>query len=144
MKKYLLAISILILCSCQMNKDSFDDVYVEIENLTDYTLVFSNIDNSGDARFYPNSSFSLKPQEKYSQELHNIESFDPLFIAPVSLCLECNGRSINISNKDKLERNLCVPENWTRFSNKRKYGPGIHFNFIIMNSDIDNWFGIEE
>ena len=144
MKKLLFAITILFLCSCQMDKEAFDDVYIEIENNTDYTLVFSNINNGGDARFYPKSTFTLKPQEKYSQEQHNIGSSDPFVIAPVSLSLECNGRSINISNKDKLERNPCIPENWWRFSNKRKYGPGIHFNFIIVNSDIDNWFGKEK
>lgn len=127
-----------------MDRERYDDVYVMIINESSYTLAFSNINNGGDARFYPHSSFTLPSGETYQQEQHGIGSYDPIVIAPVSMTLECNDRSIDISGESQIERNPCISNNWRHYSNRHKYGPGVFFDFIISDTDIDNWFGLPQ
>lgn len=129
--------------SCNVDREKYDAVTIKLINKSEQILVFSNIDNGGDTRFYPTNSFTLNPHETYSQTQWNIGSYDPIVIAPSSMDIECDGKRISISFDSDIARNPCKAEDWWRYSNFSKYGPGIFFEFDIMKEDVKLWFGTE-
>ena len=150
MKKILFVfMATLLLCSCTRDKESFDDVYVKLTNQTGYTLNFSEIKcrkgpDAQDTRFYPERSFSLAPQEAYTQMQKHIEAHEGIIIAPTSMVLEYDGHSIEIDSDHDLYRNPCRFENWHHYHTKGKNQAGEHWEFDITNDDIDKWFGAGE
>ena len=144
MKKILyIFLAVTLFCACQRDKVNDDVVTVKIVNLSTKTLVFSNMENGGDFRFYPESTITLMSGETYSRTQNNIGNYDPIIIAPVAITIECDGKGISVDSKDDLERNPCRIENWNRYSNKSKYGPGVFFDFVISDSDLEKWFGVQ-
>jgi len=142
MKKFVITVlAVVLIGSCIIDRDKNDEVTVRIINGTEQTLVFSHIDNGGDARFYPVDHFTLGPNETYIQSQGRIGSYDPIVIAPVSMDIDWNGKSIRINSNSSLERNPCNADHWWHYSNIKKYGPGVIFEFEIMDADLEQWFG---
>ena len=142
MKKYaIIALFALLFCSCTVDREKYDRVTVRLINNSEQTLVFSNIDNGGDSRFYPVNSFTLNPGEVYSQSQDHIGSYDPIIISPVSMDIEWDGKSFSLNYDSDIKRNPCKADNWRRYSNQRKYGPGVFFEFEVFQEDLEQWFG---
>ena len=142
MKKILFALlTILMMCSCIRSQESSSVRHVKIVNSTEFELTFSDIDNGGDPRFYPQSSFTLKPREEYSQSQNNINPKESVVYCPISMTLECNGKSIHFTRESDITKNPCNMQNWYHLDNFSVYGPGIHFDFEIFDEDLETWFG---
>jgi len=137
---FVLAFVAALFWSCLVDREKYDDVTIKLINETEQTLVFSNIDNCGDIRFYPENSITLKPYESYSQTQRHIGNYDPIIIAPAAMTVECDGKNISINYDTELDRNPCRAENWRRYSNISKYGPGVFFEFSIHQEDLEKWF----
>ncbi|MBR5034192.1 MAG: hypothetical protein IKX71_02695 [Bacteroidales bacterium] len=144
MKKILVSLlCVLLLTSCIKSQKSSSVREVRITNESSYELVFTDIDNGGDPTFWPQTSFTLKPHEEYSQFCYNISKNTPYRLAPVSMTLECNGKTIHFSGASDYERNPCVASHYYELDNFSVYGPGIHYQFVIDNDVIDKWLSVE-
>ena len=141
MKKTLIALlCIVLLGSCVKSQKSSPVREVKISNESSYELVFTDIDNGGDPRFWPQTSFTLKPHEEYSQICYNTPKDEPFRLTPVSMTLQCNGKTIHFSGASEYEKNPCVVSHYYELDNFSQYGPGIHYVLYIFNEDIEKWF----
>lgn len=141
MKKTLIALlCITLLCSCIKSQKSSTVRTVKIINETSYELIFSEIDNGGDVRLWPQTGFTLQPNEEYYQCSNQIYKDTPVILAPVSMKLECNGKTVVFSQKSTFEKNPCNWKHYYELDNFSVYGPGIHYELYIWNEDIEKWF----
>ena len=107
MKKILVSLlCVLLLNSCITSQKSSSVREVRITNESSYELVFTDIDNGGDPTFWPQTSFTLQPHEEYSQICYNIPKDSPYRLAPVSMTLECDGKTIHFSGASEYEKNI--------------------------------------
>ena len=134
---------VLPLCSCIRSQESSLVRVVRIENSSSYDLVFTDIDNGGDTRFWPQTSFTLKPHEEYLQSYKLTDRYDPFVLIPLSMNIECNGKSIHFTRDSGYEKNPCILSHYNKLDNFSKYGTGIHFKFIISDEDLQKWFGAD-
>lgn len=143
MKKIILSLLlVLLLSSCIKSQKSSNIRSVKISNMSSYELVFFEIDNHGDTRLWSQTSFKLQPTEEYSQISYEIYKDTPCIIAPWATTIECNGKRVHFSIDNDCERNPCGLDHYYKHDNFSKYGPGIHYEFVIGDSDIEKWFGI--
>lgn len=144
MKKLVFALlTVLMICSCIRSQKSSPTRTVKLINETDYVLSFSEINNGGDSRFWPETEFTLQPHEEYYHVNNEMQKNEPAYFTPLSMTMECNGKSIHFTQESDFERNPCVFSHYQKLDNFSKYGPGIHYVFDITNDDIDQWFGKE-
>ena len=144
MKKILVSLlCVLLLNSCITSQKSSSVREVRITNESSYELVFTDIDNGGDPTFWPQTSFTLKPHEEYSQFCYKIPKDSPYRLAPVSMTLECDGKTIYFSGASNYEKNPCDVADYYELDNFSKYGPGLHYQFIISDEDIEKWLSAE-
>ena len=144
MKKIFLSLLfILPLCSCIRSQESSLVRVVRIENSTSYDLVFTDIDNGGDTKFWPQTSFTLKPHEEYLQSYSLTDKYQPFVLIPLSMTIECKGKSVHFTRESSYEKNPCVLGHYNKLDNFSKYGPGIHFKFDIRDEDLKKWFGAD-
>ena len=135
-----------LLFGCTRDDNDYLDICLRIVNNTDYTLNFSNIDcdgpnkGYGDYTFYPGKAFSIEPQGEYRQQIDNEWAYQVHIIAPYSMDLECNGKTIHFEKEDKsIYENPCNGENWFRQSATRRE-PAMYI-FLITDTHIEKWFG---
>lgn len=131
--------AVLCLSSCILGKADNDMITIKLVNGTDHALEFSDVENAGDGRFFPASSFSLSPHGAFMQVFTNVVDYDPKTIAPKAMTIEYNGKCVSLNNGDKSPRNPCRAENWTYYSNHSKYRPAIDFEFTILESDLEEF-----
>ena len=144
MKRFaIIVLFTLLFCSCTVDREKYGPVTVRLINHTEQTLIFSIIDNGGDSRFYPVDRFTLNPGEEYSQTQNHIGSYEPVIIAPASMDIDWNGKCISLNYDCAVKRNPCRSDNWRRYSNQRKYGPGVFFEFEVFQEDLKQWFEVE-
>ncbi|MBR3744462.1 MAG: hypothetical protein IKN31_05065 [Bacteroidales bacterium] len=144
MKKILLSLLLVLpLCSCIRSQESSPAREVWIENISSYDLVFTEIDNGGDTRFWPQTSFTLKPYEEYRQSYNLTDRYQSFVLIPLSMTIECNGKSIHFTRESGYEKNPCILEHYYKLDNFSVYGPGIHFRFNISDEDLQKWFGAD-
>lgn len=141
MKKLILAVLfVLTVSSCQIDRYTYKDVAIRIENETQYTLVFSGVD-AEDKAFYPESSFTLQPGEIYWQSRNDIGSYDPICITPTSLTLEWEGGRVTFTEHSPFQKNPCLFDNWFLVHSFQKYGAHTMYWFHIFEDDLEEWSG---
>ena len=144
MKRIFLSLLLIsLLFSCKRSQESSPVRVVRIENSSSYDLVFTDIDNGGDTRFWPQTSFTLKPNEEYFQSCNITDKHQAFVLIPLSMTIECNGKSVHFTRESTFEKNPCVLDHYYKLDNFSVYGPGIHFKFFIADSDIEKWFGTD-
>lgn len=147
MKKLITALfATALFLGCTRDNNEYRDICLRIVNNTDYTLSFSNIDcdgpnnGYGDYTFYPEKSFSIEPQGEYRQQIDNEWAYEGHIIAPYSMDLECNGKTIHFEKEDKsIYENPCNGDKWHSQSATRRE-PAMYI-FLITNTHIEKWFG---
>lgn len=142
MKKIFLSLLLILsLCCCIRSQESSPLREVQIENDSSYDLVFTDIDNGGDTRFWPQTSFTLKPRDEYWQSYSLTDKYQSFVIIPLSMTVECNGKSVHFTRESQYEKNPCILSHYYKLDNFSRYGPGIHFKLFIFDEDLHKWFG---
>ncbi len=59
------------------------------------------------------------------------------------MTLECDGKTIYFSGSSNYEKNPCDVADYYELDNFSKYGPGLHYQFIIDDEDIEKWLSAE-
>ena len=143
MRKLLIIAMLLAVCACKTSQETTSVRTIKITNFTEYTIVFSNIDNGGDDRFWPDACITLRPGEFYRQTNYEIQRNTSVVYVPLAMDVECNGRTVRITSELTITHNPCILGNWYYIDSYTTHGPGIHYEFEIMREDIENWFPSE-
>ncbi len=147
MKKLITALfATALFLGCTRDNNEYRDICLRIVNNTDYTLSFSNIDcdgpnkGYGDYTFYSEKSFSIEPQGEYRQQIDNEWAYEGHIIAPYSMDLECNGKTIHfVRNDDSIFKNPTSGQNWFVQPRAKKSEPNLYI-YMITDEHLEKWF----